>query len=131
MPFLENQSNIDRYLSTEVLPKWRTVNENFGRKTDETLTLVIWPWPRETITKSGNPRVKGLIRKIDDTLELKNSRVLISFDNGFTWHHIWRAQHAATVAVGGTNSNGTFIPGRNWVIETAHRVMRNGVETLA
>lgn len=103
------------FKKTAIALNWRQINEQIAQKFDEQMNLAVYSWPRETVTKSGNPAIKGSPRKITDTRELQDSRTLTFSDDGLTAIHRWDADHAAQVLVGGTNKNGTYNPPRDWI----------------
>lgn len=108
-------NQIAKFKKTILADSWRQLNENIALGFDQQMNEVVYDWPRETVTKSGKPRIKGSPRKITDTGDLQNSRTLTFSADGFTAVHRWNAEHAATVLLGGTNSNGTYQPPRDWI----------------
>ena len=72
-----------------------------------------WDWPRETVRSNGS--VVDSPRDIVDTGELRDSYSNEVRNEGKTVAHIWSAKHAAIRYLGGTDANGNYRPGADWV----------------
>jgi len=100
----------------EVNTSWfRAENYHIGNKFDFQMDKPVYPWPRATKTRSGNPVWKGSPRKISDTHRLANSRSLIMMNGGKRGVHAWNQPYAARVFVGTVSKSGLLMPGRDWV----------------
>lgn len=81
------------------------------------MQLSRYPWPRQTVRKSGE--VAGLVRDIVDLAGLVGSQRLEQVRQGvfaLTWGGS-EAPYAAAVFYGATTRNGTHLPARKWIYE--------------
>lgn len=117
MPF--KNKDIGRKLVEKILiPAFEKTVENAFLEFRVTIESEIFYWDR--ITRRTNGDIVYTPRDIVDTGTFLNSQY-IEKDSPTRYIIGWRAEYASTILTGQDRSDGTRMPGRNWVAKTFDR----------
>ncbi len=88
------------------------MNHDLAKVFDEVIQSDIFEFDRETIRKYREPA--GSPRDIVDSGDFLRSRMLLLYDKQAD--HLWTADYAMIILVGRRRNDGSYLPGRDWIL---------------